>query len=147
MNHGASSAVERTFSELAVGDTASSTHTITETTVDAFVTITGDRNPLHTDDAYAKTTHHEKKVVHGMLVASLLSELVGMQLPGKFSLILSQETRFKKPVFLGDTLTVTGTITQKSDATRTVTLALAITRSSDTVVSGTVVVLVEDTHI
>jgi acyl dehydratase len=141
------SAIERTFSELAVGDTASSTHTITAQMVDAFVAITGDTNPLHTDEAYARATHHGKKVVHGMLTASLLSELVGMKLPGKFSLILSQETQFKKPVFIDDTLVVTGTITQKSDATHTVTLALAITRGSDIVVRGTVVVLVEDTHL
>lgn len=146
MSHGPS-ALERTFSEIAVGDTASSTQTITDEMVAAFVTITGDNNPLHTDEAYASATHHGKKVVHGMLTASLLSELVGMKLPGKFSLILSQETQFKKPVFVGDTLLVTGTVTQKSDATRTVTLGLSITRGSGTVVRGTVVVLVEDTHI
>ncbi len=142
-----SSALERTFSEIAVGDTVSSTHTITDEMVAAFVSITGDNNPLHTDATYADATHHGKKVVHGMLTASLLSELVGMKLPGKFSLILSQETQFKKPVFVGDTLLVAGTVAQKSEATHTVTLGLTITRGNDTVVRGTVVVLVEDTHI
>lgn len=140
-----SAAVARTFSDIAVGDTASSAHTITDAMVDTFARITGDNNPLHTDDEYARTTHHGKRVAHGMLTASLLSELVGMKLPGKFSLILSQETQFKKPVFIGDTLIVTGTVTQKSEATRTVTVGLSITRDTEIVVRGTVVVLLEDT--
>ena len=139
-------AVVRTFQDIAVGDTASLEHTITVLMVDAFVAITRDSNPLHTEEQYAQTTHHKKRVVHGMLTASLLSELVGMHLPGKFSLILSQTTQFILPVFIDDTILVTGTVTQKSEATHTVTLSLSMTRESEIVLRGTVVVLLEDSQ-
>lgn len=138
-------AVVLTFNDIHVGDTASSTHTITEEMVASFVAITKDANPLHTDESYAQTSLHKKRVVHGMLTASLLSELVGMHLPGKFSLILSQETQFKLPVFINDSIVVTGTVTQKSEATQTVTLSLTMTRAHEIVIRGTVVVLIEDT--
>ncbi len=137
-------AVERTFNEIAVGDTASSSHTITENMVRSFVEITHDKNPLHVDDLYASNTHHERRVVHGMLTASFLSELIGMHLPGKFSLILSQATQFKKPVFIDDTILVAGTVTQKSEATHTVTLSITMLRDTEVVLNGTVVVLIEE---
>lgn len=134
------------FNDIHVGDIATSEHTITEEKVASFVAITKDANPLHTDESYAHTTQHKKRVVHGMLTASLLSELVGMHLPGKFSLILSQETQFKLPVFINDTILVTGTVTQKSEATHTIAMSITMTRNNDTVLRGTVVVLLEDTQ-
>ena len=144
MNNTSHTPVERTFYEIAVGDAASKEHVITEEMVRMFVEITGDKNPLHVDESYAVTTQHKKRVVHGMLTASLLSELVGMHLPGKYSLILSQQTQFKKPVFIGDTIVVSGIVIQKSEATRTITVSLTMTRDTDVVVQGNVVVLIED---
>lgn len=108
-----------------------------------FARITGDYNPLHTDPTYAKNTLHKKIVTHGMLTASLLSELIGMHLPGKYSLIMSQSTRFSKPVSIGDTITVTGTISQKSIATQTITLDIHMARAAEEVLSGNVIVRVE----
>lgn len=139
-------AVERTFESLTVGDSASCVHIVSPDIVRDFARITGDNNPLHTDSEYATGTHHGKIVVHGMLTASFLSELVGMHLPGKYSLILSQSTQFMRPVSVGDEIKVTGIITQKSESTRTVTLDIHMTRSSEEVLRGTVTVLIENTH-
>lgn len=146
MTHTHPKADIRTFEHITVGDTASSKHTITDEMVEAFAQITKDLNPLHMEEAYALSTPHKKRVVHGMLTASLLSELVGMHLPGKFSLILSQSTQFKNPVYIGDEIQVTGTVQQKSTATRTVTLSLIMKRTEEVVIRGEVVVLVEDTN-
>lgn len=138
-------AIERAFESLTIGESASCTHTISPGMVADFARITGDQNPLHTDETYALGTKHKKIVVHGMLTASLLSELVGMHLPGKYSLIVSQSTQFIRPVFISDKIVVTGTIAQKSESTRTVTLDIHMTRGAEEILRGTVIVLVENT--
>ena len=135
----------RDFDSLTVGETAFCTHTITTEMVDAFASLTGDNNPLHTDDAYAQTTPHGARVAHGFLSAAFVSELIGMHLPGKYALILSETLKFSLPVFINDMLTVSGTISQKSESTRTITVDVRITRGADIVVRGSVVVRVEDT--
>ena len=138
-------ASERTFESLVLGESASCIHTISGDMIADFARITGDQNPLHTDEVYATRTRHKRIVVHGMLTASLLSELVGMHLPGKYSLIVNQSTQFIRPVFINDEIKVTGTITQKSESTRTVTLDIHMTRSNEEVLRGAVIVLVEKT--
>lgn len=103
---------EYKITDLSVGMTESFEHTVTQEMVDAFGKISGDFNPLHTDPEYAAELGHPGTVVYGMLTASLYSTMAGMYLPGKYCLLQQMETKFRKPVYIGDTLTVTGTIVQ-----------------------------------
>ena len=106
---------EYKISELSVGMTECFERTITQEMVDAFGDISGDFNPLHTDVDYAVSLGNPGTVVYGMLTASLYSTMAGMYLPGKYCLLQQMETKFRKPVYIGDTLTVTGSIIQKTD--------------------------------
>lgn len=130
------------FEDIALGDNASFERTFSEEDVNDFARLSGDVNPLHTDEAYARTTVFKKRVVHGMLVGSLCSFLVGMHLPGKKCLYLSQTLRFKKPVFIGDTVTVKGTVTAKSVSTRILEIAVSVMRGDVQVMDGTATVQV-----
>src|ERR1700676_2055835 len=86
-----STARELTFPEIAVGDAFTVEHTFTETDVRVFAELSGDYSPLHVDPTYASTTEFGKCVVHGMLLASLFSRLVGMYLPGKHALYVGAD--------------------------------------------------------
>lgn len=101
------------FSELSVGHEADFTHTFSLEDVAQFSKLTGDFNPLHADEEYAKNTEFGGRVVHGMLAGSLFSTLVGMYLPGKYCLVLSVEMQFHNPVRPGQELKVRGEITNK----------------------------------
>ena len=81
------------------------TKTFTEDDVRHFIEITGDVNPLHVDEAFASKTQFGRRVLHGMLTASILSTMVGMLLPGTGAVYRSQTIRFLKPVHIGDTVT------------------------------------------
>lgn len=99
------------YEQLEVGTKESFQVTVTGEMLEKFGMITGDFNPLHTDESFARQRGYEGKVVYGMLTASFLSALAGMYLPGERSLIHRVEVEFPKPVYVGDTLTVTGRIT------------------------------------
>jgi 3-hydroxybutyryl-CoA dehydratase len=109
---------------------SSFTHTFTESDVAVFSKMIGDSNPLHMDKEFAKSSRFGKRVVFGMQVASLLSTLAGMHLPGKMSLILSVDTQFKSPVFIGDELVVDGTIDQKVDFGQMIVMSASITKKT-----------------
>ena len=79
--------------------------TFTEEDVRHFIEITGDVNPLHVDEAFASKTQFGRRVLHGMLTASILSTMVGMLLPGTGAIYRAQTIRFLKPVHIGDTVT------------------------------------------
>ena len=102
-----------TFNEIAIGDTTTYTRLITNQEVEAFAAISGDHNPLHLDPEYAATTAFGECIAHGMLTGALISAAIAMQLPGPGSVYLSQNIQFRAPVMLGDTLTVTLTVTDK----------------------------------
>ncbi len=100
---------------------------ITEETMNKFLEITGDSNPLHNNLTYAKSKGYEEKVVYGMLTSSFLSTLAGVYLPGKYSLIHSVEVIFKKPVFISDSpLTVKGKVTEINDNFKQITINVSI---------------------
>jgi 3-hydroxybutyryl-CoA dehydratase len=95
------------------GDFATHTKTITETDVVLFAGISGDFNPIHINAEYAKTTQFGKRVVHGIISVSLISACLGAKLFGPGVLYVSQKVDFKKPVFIGDTLTAVCTVSEK----------------------------------
>lgn len=78
--------------------------TITEAMIKGFAEATGDNNPLHLDEAYAKGTIFKTRVAHGMLQAGILSGILGMEFPGMGTIYLSQTLKFTKPVFIQDTI-------------------------------------------
>lgn len=106
---------EYTYEEIEVGQQEGFTVTITEEMLSAFKDITGDINPLHNDEEYAKEKGYKGRVGYGMLTASFLSTLAGVYLPGKRSLIQEVTIKFSKPVFVGDVITVEGMVDEKND--------------------------------
>lgn len=97
----------KTIDELSVGQTASFTKTISETDVYMFAGITGDFNPAHINETYAQNTAFKTRIAHGMLSASLISNVLGNQLPGPGTIYMQQQINFRAPVTIGDTITAT----------------------------------------
>lgn len=111
--------------------------TITKEIVDNFLNFSGDHNPLHTDTGYAQTTPFRKRVVPGMLLASFFSRLVGMHLPGKKSLYVSQELKFKNPAFINDRIKIRGEVSRVSQKLGLITLVTTIyNQKSEVLVEG-----------
>ena len=118
---------EYTFDEIEIGLTKQFQITITESMIDDFAKLTGDFSPIHMDKDYASTTTFEKQVVDGMLLASFLSKIVGMYLPGKHALYFSQSLDFRQPCFIGDTITVSSIVIDKSPSTKILKIESKIT--------------------
>lgn len=135
-------AKELTFEDIAVGDSASFTKVWTREDVLMFASLSGDMNPLHVDENYALATQFGKPIIHGMLVASSFSSLVGMYLPGKYCLYVKQDVSFKKPVYTGDTLIIEGRVVAKIQSTKMLEIKMKITRVGEVVVEGTALVQV-----
>jgi len=92
------------------GDTASISKTITDDDIQKFADASGDHNPLHLDDEFAKSTRFGRRIAHGMFSASLISAVIANQLPGQGSIYLGQTLKFVAPVFPGDTITARVTV-------------------------------------
>ena len=114
--------LEYTFDEIEVGLKKEFQIKITESLVNDFAKISGDYSPIHMDENYAKKTTFQKRVVHGMLLASFLSRMDGMYLPGRHALYFSQSLEFREPCFLGDKITVISKVIDKSESTRIIKL-------------------------
>ncbi|MDW8298443.1 MAG: MaoC family dehydratase [Anaerolineae bacterium] len=117
-----------------VGARASRTKTITDADIRAFAAASGDMNPLHLDEEFAKTTRFGKRIAHGMLTASLISAVLGNDLPGTGTIYLSQTLSFKAPVYLDDTITATVEVTAFREDKRIATLRTICTNQEGTVV-------------
>ncbi|MBQ6735652.1 MAG: MaoC family dehydratase [Lachnospiraceae bacterium] len=99
------------MSELKIGQSASVTKTFTAGDVLVFAGFTGDMNPVHVNEEFAKTTKFGRRIVHGPYVATLIGSVLGQQLPGGGSVYVSQDIHFRAPVFVDDTITCTLTVT------------------------------------
>ena len=95
----------KTISELKVGDSAEFSKTISEADVYLYAGVSGDLNPAHINEAYARNTFFKTRIAHGMLSAGFISAVLGMQLPGPGSIYMRQELSFRAPVRIGDTVT------------------------------------------
>ena len=131
------------FEDLKIAQSEEFQIIVTETMIDEFAEISGDFNPIHTNQEFAKGTRFKNKIAHGMLLASFFSRIVGMYLPGENSTYMSQSVQFVKPCFPGDKITVQGEITDKSESTRIITLKTNIFNDLDEcLVSGEAKVIV-----
>lgn len=118
------------YDEIEIGHKESFTVVVKQDDQDKFREITKDMNPLHADSSFAKAQGYDRCVVFGMLTASYLSTLAGVYLPGEKSLIHSVETKFTNPVYIGDTLTIEGTVKEKNDTFHLIILKVIITNES-----------------
>jgi len=128
------------FADLNIGDTSNFSKIISKEDVINFSKITGDFNPLHLDNEFAKKTSFKKNIIHGMLAGSLFSTLVGIYLPGKYSLYLSQTLKFKLPIYPGDPVLVRGTIISKGDGINLITLKTEILKEGKVAIDGEAIV-------
>ena len=133
--------IELAYEDIKVGDAASISRTISEAHIVAFAGLTGDMNPIHVDAEYAAKSMFGERIAHGMLVAGLISAVIGTELPGPDSIYLGQELKFTAPVKIGDTVTVTATVTDKRDDKRIIKLQTTATNQrGEMVVDGNAVI-------
>ena len=125
---------------VAVGDRAETTRTVTEQLLEHFAEATGDRNPIHFDEAYAATTRFGGRIAHGLLVGGVISSLLANELPGPGTVYLSQELSFRAPVRIGDEVRCEVEVTEVGDRGR-VTLATRAWVGETLVVDGVARVL------
>jgi len=123
---------ELSFDDIFIGQKESFSKKITESMVDEFSNFSGDLNPLHMNDKYAGSSKFGKRIVHGMLLASFFSQLIGMKLPGKNALYFSQTLNFCSPCYIDDEIQVNGVVTEKSDSIRIITISTSILNGSGT---------------
>ncbi len=127
---------------LTVGMTASRTRTVTAQDIELFAQVSGDTNPVHLDDAYAANTQFGKRIAHGMYTVSIISAILGNDLPGEGTIYLGQNTKFKAPVFVGDTITATVELINYREDKRIATFKTTATNQDGVlVVEGEAVVL------
>ncbi len=119
---------------LEIGARASRTKSITDEDVRAFAQASGDTNPVHLDDAYAATTQFGRRIAHGMLTASLISAILGNDLPGPGTIYLGQDLKFKAPVYLGDTVTAVVELIKYREEKRIATFRTTCTNQDGTLI-------------
>ncbi len=124
------------YNEIKIGSAYSFKTTITRQHVLEFAEMTGDKNKIHIDEEFGKTTVFKRNIAHGMLVGSFFSTLVGMHCPGENSLYLSQTLNFKKPIFFDDAIVVRGTVLEKNDSIQIITLKTEILKEGIVCISG-----------
>jgi acyl dehydratase len=120
--------------QLRVGETASRSLTLTRDHVETFAELTGDRNPLHFDEAFAAATPYGRPIVQGGLTTGLLHALVAEDLPGPGTVFLSQQWDFTAPVFVGDTIEASARVAEVHDAKPVCRLEIEVTRGDGEVV-------------
>ena len=134
--------MELTYDEINIGDDASLSRTITEAHIVNYAGVTGDVNPVHVDAEYAAKSMFGERIAHGMLVAGLISAVLGTQLPGPNSIYLGQDLTFKAPVMIGDTVTVVVTVTGKREDKPIMKLQTTVTNQrGEVVVDGSAVMM------
>ena len=132
----------RTFDEIAIGESASLERTVTKQDIELYATVSGDANPTHLDETFAKQAKFKGTVAHSMFSAGLISSVLGNRLPGAGTVYLAQELRFAAPVYAGDTITVTVTAREKRAAERIVRFdCTCVNQDGQTVLDGVATVI------
>ncbi len=129
--------------DLKIGDQFSTSKQITDQVVRAFADLSGDYNPIHLDEEFAKTTQFKRRIAHGMISGALISAVLGYNFTERRVVYLSQTLKFVAPVFIDETVTATATVTNIRADKPIVTLATVCTKDSgETVVKGEAVVMI-----
>jgi len=129
--------IGKTIEELKVGDTARFSKTVSESDVYLFAGLTGDLNPAHVNEDYAKDTFFKTRIAHGMLSASFISTVIGTMLPGPGTVYMGQQVSFMAPVKFGDTVTAIVEVVEiMTDKKRVRLKTCCINQENTTVVDG-----------
>ncbi len=132
----------QTIHQLNTGDSAFISRRFSEADVRAFAALTGDENPAHLDEAYASGTMFKTRIVHGMLVSSLFSALLGTRLPGLGTIYTGQTLQFRRPVYLNELITATITVKEiLLEKNRVIFECKAVNEAGETVLLGEATVL------
>lgn len=116
--------------DIKIGDKFSKTRVVTEELIRAFAEVSGDYNPIHLDEEFAKTTRFGRRIAHGMLSGAFISAVLGYEFEARKIVYLSQTMRFVAPVFIDDTITTTGTVTNIREDKGIITLETICTNQS-----------------
>ncbi|RIK67056.1 MAG: enoyl-CoA hydratase [Planctomycetota bacterium] len=133
--------IPETRQTLAVGDQGKFTKTITEQDVFQFADISGDYNPLHIDEEYARRSRFGHRVAHGILMAGIISTVLGSVIPGVGTIFVELQLRFLKPVYLGDTVTATATVMEIINPKRVRLMVACLNDKGEDVALGNAVVI------
>ncbi len=126
-----------------VGDTFSTSREVTDELVRAFADLSGDYNPIHLDEDYAKTTRFGQRIAHGMLSGAFISAVLGHEFGERKIVYLSQTMRFTAPAFIGDTITTTATIKSIREDKPVITIETTCTKQTGEVtLTGKAVVMI-----
>ena len=129
--------------DLKIGDKFSKDRHVTDELVRKFAEVSGDYNPIHLDEEFAKTTRFGRRIAHGMLSGAFISAVLGYEFKERKVVYLSQTMKFTAPVYLGDTVTTTATVTDIRKDKPVVTLETVCTnQNGDVLVKGEAVVMV-----
>ena len=129
--------------EIEIGASFSKSRLVTDELIRRFAELSGDYNPIHLDDEFARTTRFGKRIAHGMLTGAFISAVLGYEFSERKILYLSQTMKFTAPVFIGDTVTATATVTSIRRDRGIVTLSTECTNQDrKTVVTGEAVVMI-----
>lgn len=129
------------FDDLTVGQTAEMSRVVGAADIEAFAEVSGDMNPVHLDDDYAKTTTFGERIAHGMLSAAYISAILGTKLPGPGAIYLSQSLRFRRPVKIGDLVVARVKVRTLDESRGHVTLDTVCEVGGKTVVDGEALVI------
>jgi 3-hydroxybutyryl-CoA dehydratase len=132
----------KTFADLALGMQVTIENTVQEQDVIDFARVSGDYNPLHMDEAYAKTTMFGTRIAHGALTASYISAVIGNHLPGPGAIFMDLDLKFVRPVKIGDTVVSTAEVTEMIEDRCRVTLAIKCEVGGKAVMKGKARVMV-----
>ena len=133
--------------KIQVGDTAEYSRTISDTDVRAFATLTGDHNPVHLDEDYARDTRFGRRIAHGMLTVSIISSVIANKLPGEGTIYLGQTLQFVAPVYLDDTVTARVTVLKIREDKPIATLeTVCVNQRGETLIKGEATVLIPKEH-
>ncbi|MEE2565947.1 MaoC family dehydratase [Hyphobacterium marinum] len=128
--------------DIQIGQSAEMTRHVDDATVRAFAEVSGDFNPLHLDEDYARRTPFRGRIAHGALIASFLSGVLGNQLPGPGAIFVRMDIGFQRPVRIGDTLVAKATVKAIDMKTRIVTMDCACTVGDDIAMTAVATVMV-----
>lgn len=125
----------KTIDEIEIGESATFSKTISESDIYNFAGISGDFNPLHVNEEYAKITRFKQRIAHAPIAPSLSAPILGTKLPGLGTMAVEGYSRYLAPVMIGDTITARAEVTTKEESKNLVTLKLTFTNQNGVVVS------------
>lgn len=132
----------KSYDDLVLGEEAAFSKTITETDVVLFAGLSGDFNPIHMDEEYARQTPFKRRIAHGALPQSLIAPVLGMKLPGPGTIVVEIRCRFKAPTYFGDTITAKATVAEKIPEKKRVRMSLTWTNQrGETIADGEALVI------